>query len=112
MRSSEPIFTVEGNDVTVYPSREHAGRSLEAYDIEAGSIRVFRGDGVELRPRLHGRRVIVTDEEEGQRPGILADALRRYLHSLPTARRTMDDAATERAPLSDLVEEILRVENT
>jgi hypothetical protein len=110
MGAESAIFAIDGADVTAFADRDRAGQWLEAYDIDSGAMRVFKSDGTELRPRIEGRRVIVTDDAAGKHPDVLAEALRGHIRAVSATRRTMDEASIDRASLPELVEETVRIE--
>jgi hypothetical protein len=120
---SGPYFIVEGLDASVHEYLGDVEAFVEAYDVEAGRLRLFRADGAELKLTTTGppspspawqRRVVATEEVVGHDPTALAKALRAGLlaeHKKLLGRRTqpgIDREAIRQADLEVLVEEFRR----
>jgi hypothetical protein len=85
---SGPFFIVDGHDASVHEYLGDVEAFLEAYDVEAGRLRLFQADGTELRLTTSGppppsppwqRRVVATEDVVGHDPAALAEALRAGL---------------------------------
>jgi hypothetical protein len=123
---SGPYFVVEGHDASVHEYLGDVEAFLEAYDVEAGGLRLFQADGTELKLTTSGppppsgaweRRVVATEEVVGHDPATLADALRASLlvkqdnlvrRLLGRRTRRVDSDAIRKADLELLVEEFRR----
>jgi hypothetical protein len=121
---SGPYFVVEGHDASVHEYLGDVEAFLEAYDVEAGRLRLFRADGAELKLATSGppppspawkRRVVATEEVVGHDPATLAEALRAGLLAEPKtllgrlwarrSQRDTDEDTIQRADLEVLVAE-------
>jgi hypothetical protein len=119
---SGPYFVVEGHDASFHEYLGDVETFLEAYDVEAGGLRLFRADGAELKLTTSGppppspvwrRRVVATEEVVGHDPAALADALRACLLAEPKTllgrllgrrtRRDIDRDTIRQADLAVLV---------